>query len=234
MSTRSLWASPLILVLSLLVIAVVWDLSGMDMALAQHMGSPAGFPLRDDWWMRQVFHDAARAVAWGLGCALAAGTAWPIGPLRKMAFERRVQLALSVLVATGTVALVRATSHTSCPWDLADFGGLARYQPRWSSWFVDDGGPGHCFPASHAAVGFAFVAGWFALRRDVPAWAGAWLAGALFFGLFFGLVQQLRGAHFMSHTLWTAAICAGIGWVLDIAFTRWLASEAQAMTSRGA
>lgn len=226
MATRSAWAPPLILVLLLLAVSLAWDLSGLDLALAQRMGSSSGFPLRGDWWLRQVFHDSARWLAWAVGCALAAGVAWPVGPLTRLPFERRVQLALSVLLATGAVALIRSTSHTSCPWDLNAFGGLARYQSHWSSWFVDDGGPGHCFPASHAAAGFAFAAGWFALRHDLPRLAAWWLAGSLLLGLFFGFVQQLRGAHFMSHTLWTAFICAAAGWGLDAAFTAGQGSRA--------
>lgn len=223
MSTRSAWTAPLVLTLLLLGIAVAWDRLGLDLALAQRMGSPAGFPLREDWWLRQLLHDGARRLAWVLGCVLAAGVAWPFGFFERLRFERRVQLAASVLLATGIVALVRSTSHTSCPWDLVDFGGLARYQSHWASWFVDDGGPGHCFPSSHAAAGFAFVAGWFALRWDLPRLASWWLAGSLLLGLLFGLVQQLRGAHFMSHTLWTAAICAVVGWALDTVLFLWRA-----------
>ncbi|MFT3720993.1 phosphatase PAP2 family protein [Pseudorhodoferax sp.] len=207
-------------VLLALAIPVLWDLSGLDMALAQHMGDAGGFPLREQWWLRHVFHDGARRLAWAFGCVLCLGVGWPFGPLRRLPFARRLQLAVSVLVATASVSLLKAGSHVSCPWDLAAFGGVARYQSHWLGWFSSDGGAGRCFPAGHASAGFAFVAGWFALRRDLPRLAGWWLAAALAAGLLLGLVQQLRGAHFMSHTLWTGWVCWTAGWAVDLAFTR--------------
>ncbi len=204
--------------LALLALPLLWDLSGLDMALAQRMGGPAGFALRENWWLRQVLHEGARQAAWLLGIVLCLGVAWPFGPLRRLAWPRRLQLALSVLLATGVVSLVKSASHTSCPWDLAQFGGVAHHQSHWLGWWLGDGGPGRCFPAGHASAGFAFLAGWFALRRDLPRPAAAWLVAALMAGLLLGLVQQLRGAHFMSHTLWTAWVCWMVGWAVDQAF----------------
>ncbi|MFT3721776.1 phosphatase PAP2 family protein [Pseudorhodoferax sp.] len=221
MPARSPWKAPLALTLLLVAVAVAWDLSGLDLALAQRMGSPAGFALREDWWLRRVLYDGARWLAWALGCALVVGVAWPFGPLRRLPFERRLQLAVSSLLAPAVVALIKSSSHTSCPWGLAEFGGIARYQSHWTGWFVDDGGSGRCFPAGHASAGFAYVAGWFALRRDLPRFARGWLAASLLGGLALGLVQQLRGAHFMSHTLWAACVCAIVGWAMDAAFSAW-------------
>lgn len=37
-----------------------------------------------------------------------------------------------------------------------------------------------------------------------------WLRGALWGGLALGVTQTLRGAHFSSHTLWTALVCWGV------------------------
>ena len=85
---------------------------------------------------------------------------------------------------------------------------------------LSDGGSGHCFPAGHASAGFGFLGGWFALHRHLPRLAGFWFLGALILGLTFGIAQQLRGAHFMSHTLWTAWICWMVAWLTDIGFNR--------------
>lgn len=206
------------MVLALLALPLLWDAAGWDMALAQHMGGPTGFALKGNWWLTRVLHDGARQLAWLLGLLLCLGVAWPVGPLRRLPFARRLQLALSGLLATGMVALVKSGSHTSCPWDLAAFGGVARYQSHWQGWLHADGGAGRCFPAGHASAGFAYVAGWFALRRDLPRLATLWLVLGVAAGLVLGLAQQLRGAHFMSHTLWTAWICAAVGWAVDAVF----------------
>ena len=122
----------------------------------------------------------------------------------------------AVGVAVGGMLLVSAikrVSVTSCPWDLAAFGGNLPLVSHWQLG-LSDGGPGHCFPAGHASAGFAWIAGWFAWPRGSRA-ARVWLATALVGGLVLGVAQQLRGAHFMSHTLWTAWTCWTWAWILS-------------------
>ena len=89
---------------------------------------------------------------------------------------------------------------------------MARYASHWALGVVDGGG-GRCFPAGHASAGFAFVGGYFALRHKAPAAARWWLAAAVLAGLVLGGAQQVRGAHFMSHTLWTGWLCWTVGWL---------------------
>ncbi len=89
---------------------------------------------------------------------------------------------------------------------------------HWAGWLRADGGGGHCF-----ATGFAFMGGYFALRADKPRLARIWLAASIALGLLLGAAQQLRGAHFMSHTLWTGWICWLFGWATDILFSRHVA-----------
>ena len=63
---------------------------------------------------------------------------------------------------------------------------------------------GHCFPAAHASSGYALVAFYFALRERHAAWARCALLIGLATGLLFGIAQQARGAHFLSHDVWSA------------------------------
>ena len=213
-STRRLaWASALALLAILL-----WDLSGLDMALALASGGPLGFPLREHWLLTGVLHTGARYAAWLLVLALCLGVIWPVGPLRQLAAGRRVQLAASALLASAFITLLKAGNHTSCPWDLHEFGGVATHISHWAGWRATDGGAGGCFPAGHAATGFAFLGGYFALRDALPRLARSWLAAALVAGLALGIAQQLRGAHFMSHTLWTGWLCWMIAWLASPLF----------------
>ena len=206
------------LALALLILLLAWDASSLDMALARWVGGPQGFPLRDHWLLTRVLHDAMKVLAWGFVVVLCLGVVWPRGPLQALPFARRVQLPATALIASLAVSALKGTSATSCPWDMAEFGGVAQHLSHWVGWFVADGGGGHCFPAGHATTGFAFVGGYFALRRQLPRLAWVWLALALATGFALGAVQQLRGAHFMSHTLWTAWICWTVGWLADPLF----------------
>ena len=96
---------------------------------------------------------------------------------------------------------------------------MASYVSHWA-WGVRDGGDGGCFPAGHASAGFAFLGGLFAFRHRLPATAARWLAGAMLTGLLLGVAQQLRGAHYMRHTLWTAWFCWVTAANLDLGFSQ--------------
>jgi membrane-associated PAP2 superfamily phosphatase len=198
-----------------LLLMVAWEASGLDLALARWSGGAAGFALRDHWLFSGLLHQGGRLLAWALMLLLSLGLWWPRGPLRRLSWSARLQLVLSCWLAVLVVSGLKGASATSCPWDLRDFGGVARYLPHWAGFWRGDGGGGHCFPAGHASAGFAFIGGYFAFRAVAPAVARRWLAASLSAGLLLGLSQQLRGAHFMSHTLWTGMLCWLSAWALD-------------------
>lgn len=199
-----------------LALVVLWDFLGQDRLLAHAFGSGSGFPLRDQWFFVHVAHEGARRVGWLLVLLLTLGVWWPLGPLRRLDMGERLQWVVSALLALAAVSVAKNLSNTSCPWDLAEFGGVARYASHWA-WGLVDGGGGRCFPAGHASAGFAFIGGWFALRRAQPRAAWACLAASLAAGLVLGLAQQARGAHFMSHTLWSGWLCWTVAWMCELA-----------------
>lgn len=211
------WRLPLLWTLVALGAIVGWDALGADRAFAHWFGSSEGFPLREHWFMVQVMHEGGRRLGWAIVLLLALGVWWPVGFLRRLPLGGRIQLATGTLVSLAVISALKYMSTTSCPWDLAEFGGVARYVSHWALGLTDGGG-GHCFPAGHASAGFAFLGGYFALRRHAPAASRLWLAGALASGLVLGLGQQVRGAHFMSHTLWASWLCWSAGWLYDLAF----------------
>ena len=206
-----------VLTLVALGLLLIWDVSGGDLWLAHQAGSATGFPLRDNFWLTRVLHEGGRIGAWLLWLVLLPALCRPACWPRSLDRKSRWQLIISVLAAVLIVNILKYVSHSSCPWSLEEFGGTATYVPHWL-WRNGDGGPGRCFPAGHASAGFAFMTAWFSWCRSSPITAAAWLGAAMAAGLILGVGQQLRGAHFMSHTLWTAWICWVTGWVVDIIF----------------
>ena len=205
-----------------LLILLLWDYSSFDLAMAHWFGSASGFALESHWLWRNWLHDDIRLWPWALQLYLLVGVFVPLGSLKCLSMARRAQLALSTLAALLLVSTIKLYSHTSCPWDLQAFGGVATHVSHWA-WGVRDGGTGGCFPAGHASAGFAFVGGFFAFRRVLPATAWRWLVGAMLAGFVFGLAQQVRGAHYMSHTLWTAWLCWTVAAGIDAAVSRLIA-----------
>jgi membrane-associated PAP2 superfamily phosphatase len=232
MSTRSP-AFPLIITLAALLALVAWDASGLDLALAAPFAGPFGFPLKDDWILTRIFHRGARMAAWIPALWLVAGIFLPTGIQRQLSRRERVLWAVSTLAALAAISLAKHVSLTSCPWDLAQFGGSAQWVSHWA-WGISDGGPGRCFPAGHASAGFAFVTAWFVLRDRFPRAALAWLLVSLAAGLLLGGVQQVRGAHYMSHTLWTAWTCWTVGYVISLVARPWRTPQPALTAGRAA
>ena len=142
-------------------------------------------------------------------CVLAA---WVVARLRGGMLHWRRPLAmllLSTLLATALVAWIKSWSNMDCPWDLARYGGTREYVGLLSLRPI--GLPrAACFPGGHASAGYAWMALYFFFLVMRPRWRWAGLGVGIGLGLLFGVTQQLRGAHFLSHDLWTAAICWGV------------------------
>jgi membrane-associated PAP2 superfamily phosphatase len=190
-----------------LALCLAWDATGLDLPLSRWAGSASGFAWREHWLTSRVLHDGTRWLTWLVALGLLVSIFWPSGKvLRSLQRRERVLWLLTTLAAAAVVPLVKRSSLTSCPWDLAEFGGAAQYISHWR-WGVADGGSGRCFPSGHATTAFAWFSGGFALRYAFPSLARNWNGAVLAVGLVLGGVQMLRGAHYLSHTLWAAWLC---------------------------
>jgi len=195
--------------LGLLALLLGWDASALDLPLMRLISGPAGFTLRDHWITTLVLHQGGRGLGWIVLGTLVIQLWRPLPFARGLSMaQRRWWLATSLLCLL-TIPILKQASLTSCPWSLAEFGGTARYVTHWQ-WGIADGAGGGCFPAGHASAAFAFISGYFALRQQHALAARCWLIGVIAFGLLFGAGQTLRGAHYPSHTLWTAWICLAL------------------------
>lgn len=207
-----------------LALLMAWDYSGLDRTMAHWFGDVGGFALESHWLWRGVLHDDMRLLPWLLELGLLVAMVRPFGTLKQLEPMRRAQLALTTLIALLLVSNIKRHSGSSCPWDLQEFGGMATYVSHWA-WGVRDGGSGGCFPAGHASGGFAFLGGFFVFRHGLQQTARRWLVGALLAGLVLGLAQQVRGAHYMSHTLWTAWLCWAAAGLVDLGVSQWIARK---------
>jgi membrane-associated PAP2 superfamily phosphatase len=187
------------------VVLLAWDFSGLDTTVVRWFGRPDGFAWRDAWLTSTLAHQGGRLFAWALMAALVFdAVVRPLiqGPSR----NERLRWLGATLACLVLVPSLKRASATSCPWDQVEFGGTAHHVSHWLVG-VADGGPGHCFPSGHAVAAFAFVSVYFLLRDHRPVFARRWLAGVCAVGLLFGWAQLARGAHYPSHTLWSAWLC---------------------------
>jgi membrane-associated PAP2 superfamily phosphatase len=121
-------------------------------------------------------------------------------------------LLLATALSTAAVGLLKRWTNMDCPWDLLRYGGNRDY---YTLFMHRPSILGHatCFPAGHASAGYAWIALYFFFLSTRPRWRWWGLGFALALGAVFGIAQQLRGAHFLSHDVWTLMIC----WLIALA-----------------
>lgn len=158
------------------------------------------------WWTNELIH---RDGGWLIRSLVAFATVlWASTWLRPELRELRrpsLYFIVSVALSVGLVGLLKSLTNVDCPRDLTEFGGafpffhLFQHRPEALR-------HARCFPAAHASAGYALLALYFTLRERSrrAAWIG--LASGLVLGLIFGLAQQSRGAHFVSHDVWSAML----------------------------
>lgn len=215
LSARALRRLAGLLAVSALTILWIGRYTDLDLVLADAVfdAQRRVFPWRDAWLTVTFNHVMLKqfltVLAVGVvGYALV--DAWrpraALGALRRL--QLRVVALSAVLVPVVTSAL-KHLSASHCPWDLLRYGGEQPYVRLFGA-FPADTLPGQCLPAGHASSALWLVAlavCWLPARPSRARAAALLAIGA---GATVGYLQQLRGAHFMTHTLWSIWIACTI------------------------
>lgn len=179
-----------------------FEFTGLDLWLADRWYALEGgrWALRQHWITADLLHEDARNLLLALGlCVILAALAsmfWT--PLHR--WRRSLWcLAATLVTVPLVIGLLKHLSPVPCPWSLQRYGGELPYRHLFQQ---APGTGGHCFPAGHASGGYALFGLYFAALPHVRRPA-LWLLPGLLSGLLLGLDQQLRGAHFLSHDVWT-------------------------------
>lgn len=169
--------------------------------------------LRDSWVTTTLVHEAGKSASAVVWLAVLVAWVWSLADRRLTDLRRPLgYLVVTTLVGCVAISALKAVTGMDCPWDLQRYGGgqvfVGLFQLR------PAGMPAAaCFPAGHASAGYAWVTLYFFFSAVRPKLRWFGLAAALLIGATFGISQQLRGAHFMSHDLWTLLIC----WLVALA-----------------
>jgi len=197
-------AIPLLLAL----LAVAAQRSGLDMAIARALYDPASaqFPLRHAAWLEWIGHRLLVALPVAMALAALAGA---LASYRYPAW-RPARGALWAVVLTclaGQAIVMQLKHHTTMPrpYNLEVFGGDTPWPAHW--WTLARAAAGNALPSAHAGAGYALLALYFAGRAlGGGRWRWWGLAAGIAAGLACSLVRILQGAHFLSQTLWSAAV----------------------------
>lgn len=166
--------------------------------IAPWVDSTGRFFARDNWWLTHIAHHGVKNVIIGLIVILLIQF---IGSFYRISWRHyrwpSGYVLISALCTTTLVGLLKSQSGHACPWS------LAQVQQHHLVWLDHLSKAGHCFPGGHASAGFALIALFFAYRQSHPTKAWFYLVATLVLGFAMGWGQMMRGAHFLSHNLWT-------------------------------
>ncbi|MEY2854110.1 MAG: hypothetical protein RL030_1242 [Pseudomonadota bacterium] len=186
------------------------------------------------FWANGLMHAGGRDLVIALAlAALVCALLGRFAPRRFPSLQGHSRALFGGFLGMGvTVALVGAFKHFSnvdCPWDLIDFGGTQPYVGLFAARPAGLPPASGCFPAAHAASAYALLAFYFAFRDTHPRLGRFLLPAILVLGASFGFAQQSRGAHFLSHDVWSVYIA----WMTGLLSQRgWIAGDRALRTIR--
>lgn len=171
----------------------------LDLSLIEPwMNASGGFPLRDAWALAELNHRWVKNLLIGAYVLMLLQwlASFKYAPFKAQRFELGYFF-FSAMLCTAAVGILKSQSAHACPWS------MTAAVPHGFLWQFS-AEKGHCFPGGHASTGFALMSGYFAYRLSQPKKAYFYLFSGLILGFAMGWAQMMRGAHFLSHNLWTA------------------------------
>lgn len=195
-----------LIVLSILSLFLINEYD-LDFTIADYIYQNTHWSYKYDFWTDGVMHRGARIAAILIYVFLLIKFfKYKLNQTdNDQSFHLKILL-VSVISSVFAVVILKHTFNADCPWDLLKYGGDRPFYPimNYNNEVMDSK---HCFPAAHASVGYSWVALYFYFKvtnNKFKYWA---LAAALMTGMVFGFVQQIRGAHFLSHDISSLLVC---------------------------
>ncbi|MDB4165144.1 phosphatase PAP2 family protein [Gammaproteobacteria bacterium] len=205
--------------LAFILIVIAVHLADLDVWLADFLYRIEGgaWTLRYNHITEDLIHVGGRTLTSAMAVVLLALIA---GSYRLTALKPfKIGLWYVFLSAASSALLInvmKSVTQMACPWDLSRYGGTSEYVTLLDQ-LVTGTSTGACFPAGHASAAYCWFGLFFFARAYFPKWQSSALLLTLVLGLTFGIAQQLRGAHFLSHDLWTVWICWTVAYGFNIA-----------------
>lgn len=198
--------------LALMPVAIVLlaTFTDVDLRLADAMydAQLGDFPWRHAWLAEVFSHVLLKRMLTGVAVAFIGLALYDL--VRPGTYRRqlRVVAGCAVLIP-GIIAALKQLSSSHCPWDIDRYGGSAPYV-RLLEALPAGIAPGHCMPAGHASSALWLISLAVLFLPARPRTAAAVFGAMLAFGIALGWLQQMRGAHFLTHTLWSVWVACAV------------------------
>ena len=228
----------MILLFTATVILYIGQYTNLDLDLANYYydASTRTFPWDQTWFGRDLMHGYVKNVIVWAGYLILAFTLIDlviqisgVFQFSLLSVPQRARLrivALAAILEPLFIVTLKRLSNMHCPWGVDQFGGSHPFLRLLDA--VPDGWQaGQCFPAGHASSAM-----WLSVLAVLwlphnPKRAFFVFLGGLAVGGTLGWVQQMRGQHFLTHTLWTAWLSSAVIISLIGLFSRQLCTSTE-------
>jgi len=198
-------------------LAILWlgRWTDLDLVLADAVfdANSGAFPWRDAWLTVTLNHVIVKQLLTVLAVGVVGyALVDACRPRAALGAPGRLRLrivALSAILVPAVTSTLKHLSASHCPWDLLRYGGEQPYVRLFGA-FPAGVMPGQCLPAGHASSALWLVALAVCWLPERPSRARTAALLAIGAGATVGYLQQLRGAHFVTHTLWSIWIACTI------------------------
>lgn len=196
-----------------LIIVLVGELTHIDLTIEDYYYDPIAktFPWKKAWFAEVFMH------VWIKNLILSAGAVLYLVLLTDLLKPNMILnswlrfrlrfVAVASLIVPLTISLIKKHSVLHCPWDIDRYSGNAPFL-RLLDHVPKGLDAGACFPAGHASTSLWLASLCIFWLPNNPSRSSYVFATGLFTGLILGWVQQMRGAHFLFHTLWSMWIAS--------------------------
>lgn len=198
----------LIPLFSLAILSIAIELGDVDRLMADYFYAIQGnsWAWKDSWLTEVFFHKGGRSASIVLALISLVLLGLSFFNLTLAAHKKPLlYLFLATAGSSLLIGFLKSSLAISCPWEFDRYGGQLGYSSAVEQLLIRNGAG--CFPAGHASAGYAWISSYFFGLYYQSRWRWVGLGASMIAGAVFGFVQQIRGAHFISHDLWTLAIC---------------------------
>lgn len=221
------------LLASALVILWIGRATDIDLRLADTMydAGAGAFPWRHAWLTETFSHSILKTLLTLAAAYFIVAAGWDAFRPRagRDALDRlRLRIVgVSAVLVPLVISMLKQASVAHCPWDLARYGGNEPYLRLFDALPLGVQA-GHCLPAGHASSALWLVSLCVYWLPGRPQGARLVALAALLLGGLVGWMQQLRGAHFLTHTLWSIWLACAIVLIVIAVLQRQPARRTQA------
>lgn len=203
------------LALTAVLILLVGEFTQIDLMIEDYYydSDSKTFPWKNAWFAKVLMHVYVKNLILSCGfllyLILLLDSLKPVQRLNDWIRFRLRFIAIASVIIPTMISLLKKHSVLHCPWDIDRYNGNAPYLKLLD--YVPSGiVPGACFPAGHASTALWLAALCVFWLPNSPSRALKVFIIGLFAGFILGWVQQMRGAHFLFHTLWSMWIASFI------------------------